>query len=115
MTQLDREPGIARAHVPLVDWARTARRLRLMLFGLGVLVIVSWLILGALHGDLRPRTLAELVGLAVLLAIALEIVVVGGAAIRGLLAAGARGDRLAADDVSLLPPQLARRLRRSRH
>jgi len=112
MTGPDREPGAAQE--PLVDWARTARRLRLVLAVLGIGVLAAWLVTGVVQGRLSPRALGELVGLAVLLAVALEIVVVGGAAIRGMLAAGARGDRLAADDVSLLPPQVIRRLRRGR-
>lgn len=110
----DREVGAEGGPAPLVDWARTARRLRAMLIVLGTVVVVSWLAFGALQGSLRPRLLGELTGLAVLLAVALEIVVVGGAAVRGMLAAGARGDRLAADDVSLLPPQLSRRRRARR-
>lgn len=94
---------------PLVDWARTARRLRLLSAVLATGVLVAWLALSAVQGGLRPRLLGELVGLAVLAAVALEVLVVGGAALRGLLTAGRRGERLAAPDVSLLPPQVGRR------
>lgn len=94
----------------IVDWMRTARRMRLVLSTLGALVVIGWLGLGLVtDAGFRPRLLAELAGIAVLLAFLAEIVVVGGAALRGMLRAGERGDRLAGDDVSLLPPQLRRR------
>ena len=50
-------------------------------------------------------------GLALALLFVAEVVIVGGSALRGMLAAGERGDRLASSDVSLLPPQLTRRRR----
>lgn len=94
---------------PIVNWSRTARRLRFALFTLGGLVILAWLAF-ALAGDgLRVTRLAELVGVALLVALFIEFVIVGGAAVRGMLLAGERGDRLARHDVALLPPQLLRR------
>jgi hypothetical protein len=96
----------------LVDWSRTARRMRLVLGVLGVLVLLGWIVLGVTGDGIRLRTLGELFGFALLAAFVVEFVVVGGAALRGLLQAGARGERLAGDDVSLVPPQLARRRRR---
>jgi hypothetical protein len=98
----------------IVDWHRTARRLRRQLAVILVVVAVAWLVLGIRSGGPTLRTLAELTGLGVLAAVAAEIVVVGGAALRGMLAAGARGDRLASSDVALLPPQVRRRLARRR-
>jgi hypothetical protein len=98
----------------IVDWHRTGRRLRRQLVVIAGLVVVAWLVLAVRAGGPSLRALAELVGLGVLLAVAAEIVVVGGAALRGLLAAGERGDRLASADVSLLPPQVSRRLRNRR-
>ncbi len=96
----------------IVDWGRTARRIRLVLASLGVIVLGAWLALGVFGGSgFEPRLLGELVGLALLVAFLAEVVVVGGAAIRGMLRAGERGDRLAGSDVSLLPPQLTRRRR----
>lgn len=96
----------------IVDWRRTARRIRLVLTSLGVVVLGVWLAVGVFgEQGLRPRLLAELVGLALLLAFLAEVVVVGGAALRGMLRAGERGERLAGSDVSLLPPQLTRRRR----
>ena len=98
---------------PIVDWGRTARRLRVMLVVIAALVITVWIILGVTRGEgLALARLAELAGLGLLLAFLGEVVVVGGSAVRGLLEAGERGDRLASSDVSLLPPQLTRRCRR---
>jgi hypothetical protein len=101
-------------HHDLVDWHRTGRRLRRQAVIILTLVVVAWLVLGLRAGAPTARTLAELLGLGVLVAIAGEIVVVGGAALKGLLVAGDRGDRLAGTDVSLLPPQVSRRLRQRR-
>ncbi len=120
----DVEPGAARRHggpvgspgtddhPPLVDWARTARRLRAVLLGLAGLVVIVWAVTAITRDGLELGLLGELVGVALLVAFLLEVVIVGGSAIRGLLTAGERGERLASEDVSLLPPQLARRRRR---
>lgn len=95
----------------IVDWARTARRLRRTLFGLFGLVVAGFVVLSAARGRVEPLLLGELIGLALLVAFAIEVVVVGGAALRGMLAAGERGERLASQDVGLLPPQILRRAR----
>lgn len=106
------EPPTAAATVPrVVDWPRTVRRLRRSLLAVAGVVLVVWLVLGVVQGGPSLRLLAELVGLGLLAAFLVEVVVVGGGAVRGLLAAGERGDRLAGGDVSLLPPQLTRRRR----
>jgi hypothetical protein len=95
---------------PLVDWTRTGRRLRRVALVLAALVLLGWVADGVLGaGGFRLRMLGELTGIALLLAIAAEIVVVGGAALAGMLRAGERGERLARADVSLIPPQLRRR------
>jgi hypothetical protein len=106
------EPGRDPVLEPVVDFSRTAHRLRLVLTTIGTAAVVLWLVLGFVGDGLEPRLLAELLGLGLLLAFAVEVVVVGGAALRGMLRAGARGDRLASADVTLLPPQLTRRRRR---
>ncbi len=93
----------------LIDWARTARRLRRILTGLGLLVLVAFGLLSAVRGEVQPLLLAELVGLSLLVAFGVEVVVVGGSALRGMLTAGERGERLASGDVGLLPPQILRR------
>jgi hypothetical protein len=96
----------------VVDFPRTIRRLRTSLLVIGSLVLLGWLVGGAVGGDgWSLRLLAELVGIGLFVSFAVEVVVVGGSAARGLLAAGERGDRLASADVSLLPPQLTRRRR----
>jgi hypothetical protein len=111
-----RPPGSHERHErpDLVDWHRTGRRLRRQAVFILILVVVTWLVLGLRAGGPTVRTFAELFGVGVLLAIASEIVIVGGAALKGLLVAGDRGDRLAGADVSLLPPQVSRRLRQRR-
>lgn len=105
MTTTDRDGG------GIVDWAGTARRLRRTLLGLFVVVVVGFAVLSAARGRLEALLLAELVGLALLAAFAIEVVVVGGAALRGMLTAGERGERLSSQDVGLLPPQILRRAR----
>lgn len=94
---------------PLIDWARTGRRLRRVAAFLASLVVVAWVVLG-LAGDsgFQLRLLGELVGLGLLVAIAAEVVIVGSVALAGMLRAGEQGERLAGSDVSLLPPQLRR-------
>jgi len=96
---------------PIVDWSRTARRLRLSFSVLGGVVTIVFAIASLNAGAADWPLLGELVGLALLTAFVVEVVVVGGSALRGMLAAGARGERLARDDVSLIPPQLLRRAR----
>lgn len=94
---------------PLIDWGRTARRLRRVVLALAVVVIVGWVAIGITSdAGFRLRVLGEMTGLAVLVAIAAEVVIVGSVALTGLLRAGERGERLAGSDVSLLPPQVRR-------
>lgn len=109
MTEPERPTDTAEALPSVVDYAATWRRMRRVLAAIGVTILVAWLVRGALGGGLELRVLAELLGFGVLLSFAVEVVVVGGSAVRGLLAAGERGDRLSSPDVSLLPPQVGRR------
>jgi hypothetical protein len=95
--------------MPLVDYPRTARRLRRSLALLSGATLVAWLIGGLLGDGPDVAGLVALAGVAVLLALFVEVVVVGGAAVGGALRAGGRGERLASADVSLVPPQLRRR------
>ncbi len=95
----------------VVDFPRTIRRLRVSLTAIGALVLIGWTVGGAIGDGWSLRLLAELFGLGLFAAFAVEVFVVGGSAARGMLQAGARGDRLAGDDVSILPPQLTRRRR----
>jgi branched-subunit amino acid transport protein len=93
----------------LVDHARIGRRLRSWLAFLSVATLAAWLGGGLLGDGPTLRGLAGLAGVAVLLALLVEVLVVGGAAVGAALRAGARGERLAAADVTLVPPQLRRR------
>lgn len=98
----------------LVDHARLGRRLRRWLVLLTAATLVAWLAGGLLGDGLTLRDLTGLLGVALLLALLVEAFVVGGAALSAALRAGERGERLAASDVSLVPPQVTARLRRRR-
>lgn len=106
------EDPVAAPGPPIVDWGRTGRRIRRIALVLGGLVLTVWVVAGFVRdAGFELRLLGELVGLALLVAFVAEVVVVGGAAVVGMLRAGERGERLAGSDVSLLPPQLRRRRR----
>jgi hypothetical protein len=105
-------PGPGPGTAPLVDWSRVGRRVGATAAVLAGLTVVVWLVAGLLGDGLTLRSLAGWGGLALGLMFVAEVVLVGGAALRGMLRAGARGERLAGGDVSILPPQLTRRRRR---
>ncbi len=94
----------------VVDFGRLGRRLRRTALVLGVLVLVGWVVSIPFAGA-DVGLLMNLFGLALALMFVAEVVIVGGSAVKGLLRAGEQGHRLASDDVTLLPPQLTRRLR----
>lgn len=73
---------------------------------LGVGVLVTWTVLALLGDGFDVRTLGGLLGLAAAVLFVVELVVVGGAALRGMLRAGGRGERLASRGVGLLPPRM---------
>ena len=98
----------------LVDHARIARRLRRWLALLVTATLLAWLVGGLLGDGPTLRGLAGLVGVAILLALLVEVFVVGGSAVAAALRAGERGERLSSSDVSLVPPQVSARLRRRR-
>jgi hypothetical protein len=98
---------------PIVDWHRTARRLRAILVVIALVVVAAWVVDGVRGDGFALRRLGEFAGLGLLVAVVAEVVVVGGSAVRGLFLAGQRGHRLAGGDVGLLPPQLQRRGRRA--
>jgi hypothetical protein len=95
----------------ILDLPTTARRLRTSLLVVGVFVVVLWIVAAVSEGWPAFGRLGELVGFGLLAAFVIELVVVGGAALRGMLRAGERGERLSSDDVGLIPPQLRRRRR----
>lgn len=96
---------------PIVDWARAGRRLRASALAIGVVVatgsLVTWLVVGS--SEIGTWVFG---GLAAMFLV--ELVVVGGSALAGMLRAGERGDRLARGDVSLLPAG-RRRVQRDGH
>lgn len=93
-------------HHGLVDYIRTARRMRTSAMVLGAVGLAGWLATGIMAGDLTVRALGTWLAMVVLGMFIVEVVVVGGSALRGMLRAGAQGERLAGGDVGLLPPQL---------
>lgn len=92
--------------VGLVDWRRAGRRMRTSVLVLAAAVLVAWVVVSLLGGGFEAATLGGLVGLAVAVLFVIEVVVVGGAALRGMLRAGERGERLASRGVGLLPPRI---------
>lgn len=99
----------ASARPPVVDFARTGRRLVLIIMTLAAGTLVTWFTVSVISGTFELRRLGEYAGWAALLAVAAEMGIVAATALAGMLRAGGRGHRLASDDVSLIPPQLRRR------
>jgi len=102
------DTGPVREGGQIVDWSRTARRLRrsaLVAVGVGA---VGWIVSAVTAGP----GVGTWLGVALGLVFVAELVIVGGSALRGMLRAGDRGERLAGSDVGLLPPRLGRRRRR---
>ncbi len=102
----DNDAAATGSHEPLrlVDWEATAHRLRrssLVLLGFG---LVAWVVTSAVDGQWTRAGLGNWLGLALLAMFVVEVVVVGGSAVRGLLRAGDAGERLSHGDVGLLPP-----------
>ena len=100
--------------VRVLDPGAIARRLGRTLAIIATGVVALWLVEVVRRGDPALDRLGTLVGLGLAAAFVGEVVVVGGGAVRGLLAAGERGERLAGSDVTLLPPQLVCMLGRVR-
>lgn len=99
---------------PLLDWARIGRRIGWSAAALGTLAVATWLVVGLASGGPALADLGGYLGLAAGGMFVAELVVVGGAAVRALLRAGERGERLAQRDVGLLPPQVTRWMGRRR-
>lgn len=104
MSQLDRDEAPL-----LVDWPAIGRRLRTSALVLLGLAVAAWLVVGVAGDGVRIADVWGYVGLAFIGMFVAEVVFVGGSALRGMLRAGERGERLAGSDVGLLPPQLTRR------
>lgn len=93
----------------LVDWRRTGRRIRRSAILVGVSAGLAWLVVGLVTGGPRVGDLGSYAFIAIACMIVVEFVVVGGSALRGMLRAGERGERLSGRDVMLLPPQVRRK------
>lgn len=96
---------------PIVDFPRAARRLRASALVLGAAAAVGWVVAGVVGDGVRFADLGGWIGAALLGMFLVEVVVVGGSALMGMLRAGDRGERLAGRDVGLLPPQVTGRPR----
>lgn len=96
---------------PIVDWARTGRRVRTTGIAVAVAVVLAWVLAGLLGDGLRLADLGDWVGLGLGVMVVVEVVVVGGAAVRAERRAAQRGERLGSRDVGLLPPLVRRRRR----
>jgi hypothetical protein len=93
----------------LVDWRRTGQRIRRSAVLISAAAVLAWLVVGFVTGRPRVGDLGTYVFFAIAAMIVVEFVVVGGSALRGMLRAGERGERLASGDVMLLPPQVRRK------
>lgn len=93
----------------LVDWPRAGRRLGRSALVLAAAAVVGWVVTSLVTGTWRGGMLGNWMGLALAGMLLVELWVVGGSALRGMLRAGQDGHRLAGDDVGILPPQLRRR------
>lgn len=91
---------------PLVEWERAGRRLLRTAGLLGGLALVAWVVTSAVGGEWSLRRLGNLLGLGLAIVFLAEVWIAGGSALRGMLRAGERGERLSGQDVGLLPPQL---------
>ncbi len=92
----------------LVDWGLAGRRLIWSGAVLLALAVGAWIVTSLVAGSWQAGVLGNFVGLALAGVFLVEIWVVGGSALRGMLHAGEAGHRLAGSDVGLLPPQLRR-------
>lgn len=90
----------------LVDWELAGRRLLWSAVVLLGTAGAGWVVVSLAAGEWRPGMLGNLVGLALVGVFLVEVWVVGGSALRGMLRAGEDGHRLSGTDVGLLPPQL---------
>jgi hypothetical protein len=71
--------------------------------------VLGWVVHAAVVGTWSWRYLGNWLGLALAAIFLMELLVVGGSALRGMLRAGERGERLSGHDVGILPPGRRRR------
>lgn len=107
----DRGDAASEARQPetvLVDWEQAGHRLLVSAKWLLAAAVVAWVVVSVVAGQWRGAMLGNFVGLALVGMFLVEIWVVGGSALAGMLRAGEGGHRLSSMDVGLLPPQLRR-------
>lgn len=95
----------------LIDWTRIGHRIRRSAIVALSVIVVGSLATAVTRGSWREASIGGWIFVGAVIMIATEFVVVGGSALRGMLRAGERGERLAHPDVTLVPPQARRRKR----
>lgn len=93
-------------HAPLVEWEDVGQRVLRTSAATALAAVAAWVLWSLVAGDWSVPRLRNLFGLVVLVVFLVELWVVGGSALRGMLRAGERGERLSGRDVGLLPPQM---------
>ncbi len=90
----------------LLDWRRIGRRLVRVLIGAAAVSILGIGVTAGATGEVSGTGVLLWVGVGALLLVVGTVLVISASALRGMLRAGDRGDRLAGGDVGLLPPQV---------
>lgn len=93
----------------LVDWQATGRRLARSTMAVALVTVTAWVVAAVARGSWSLASVPDWLGLGLLVLFVVEVVVVGGSAVRGLLRAGEHGERLSGPDVGLVPPRRRRR------
>lgn len=93
----------------LLEHGRTARRVRWLVVTVGALTVLGLAATWIATGGISPDAFVLWLGLAALVTVLGAMAIVALAALRGMLRAGDRGERLADRDVGLIPPQLRSR------
>lgn len=87
---------------PLVDWRGAARGTAVVVIAWSAVAIlgcaITWRLTGSSYAGIW-------IGLTAIGATATSVAVLAASALRGMLRAGERGERLSGDDVGLLPPR----------
>lgn len=92
----------------LVAWRRVGRLVGLVVAGWVALGALGAGVTGALTGGLTSTGWSLWLGIALAGAVFSAVATVAWSAVRGMLQAGGRGERLAAGDVGLRPPRRKR-------
>ncbi|HEX2027216.1 MAG TPA: hypothetical protein VHF25_04375 [Nitriliruptorales bacterium] len=101
MTRVFEVPGDGH----LVAWRRVGRRVGLLVAGWVAFGALGAGVTAALSGGLTATRWSLWLGVGLAGAVASAVAIVAWSAVRGMLRAGGRGERLAAGDVGLLPPR----------